>query len=101
MNDIDIVDLQQKFHQLRTLCHTTNREADWNDLQYLICNDLLEINLKLKLKERSQIFIVKHYLVINLAKFGKLFIKLSIQMLNAFELIQMNLISILVLHQND
>ena len=97
MNDIDIVDLQQKFHQLRTLCHTTNRETDWNDLQYLICNDLLEINLKLKLKERSRIFIVKHYLVINLVKFGKL----SIQMLNAFELIQMNLISILVLHQND
>ena len=97
MNDIDIVDLKQKCHQLRTLCHTTNRETDWNDLQYLICNDLLEINLKLKLKERSRIFIVKHYLVINLVKFGKL----SIQMLNAFELIQMNLISILVLHQDD
>ena len=34
MNDIDIVDLQQKCHKLRTLCHTTNRETDWNDNRY-------------------------------------------------------------------
>ena len=62
---------------------------------------MLEINLKLKLKVRNQIFIVKHYLVKNLVKFGKLFIKFSTQMINVFESIQMNLISILVLHQND
>ena len=37
---------------------------------------MLEINLKLKLKVRNQIFIVKHYLVKNLVKFGKLFIKI-------------------------
>ena len=31
MNHISIVDLQQKCHQLRTLCHSTNRETDWNN----------------------------------------------------------------------
>ena len=30
MNDIDIVDLQQKCHQLRTLYHTKNSETEWN-----------------------------------------------------------------------
>ena len=35
MNDIDIVDLQRKCHQLRTLYHTTNRETDWNDFRYV------------------------------------------------------------------
>ena len=41
---------------------------------------MLEINLKLKLKARNQLFIVKHYLVKNLVKFGKLFIRFSTQM---------------------
>ena len=45
MNDIDIVDLQQKCHKLRTLCHTTNRETDWNDF--------LNVRNKLKTKIKS------------------------------------------------
>ena len=42
---IDIVDLQQKCHQLRTLCHTTNRETDWNDFR--------NVRNKLKTKFKS------------------------------------------------
>ena len=94
MKDIDIVDLQKKCHQLRTLCHTTEKLTG-------MIFAVLEINLKLKLKVQNQIFIVKHYLVKNPVKFGKLFIKFSTQMVNAFESIEMNLISNLVLHQND
>ena len=45
MNDIDIVDLKQKCHQLRTLCHTTNRETDWNDFR--------NVRNKLKTKIKS------------------------------------------------
>ena len=41
----DIVDLQQKCHQVRTLCHTTNREADWNDFR--------NVRNKLKTKIKS------------------------------------------------
>ena len=46
---------------------------------------MLEINLNLKLKVQNQIFILKHYLVKNLVKFGKLSVKFSTQMVNAFE----------------
>ena len=45
MKDTDIVDLQQKCHQLRTLCHTTNRETDWNDFR--------NVRNKLKTKIKS------------------------------------------------
>ena len=45
MNGIDIVDLKQKCHQLRTLCHTTNRETDWNDFR--------NVRNKLKAKIKS------------------------------------------------
>ena len=45
MNDIDTVDLQQKCHQLRTLCHTTNRETDWNNFR--------NVRNKLKTKIKS------------------------------------------------
>ena len=88
MNDIDTVDLQQKCHQLRTLCHTTNRETDWNNFRNV------RNKLKTKIKSTKSNFYRK-------LKFGKLFIKFSTQMVNAFESIQMNLISTLVLHQND
>ena len=44
MNDIDIVGLQHKCHQLRTLCHT-NRETDWNDFR--------NVRNKLKTKIKS------------------------------------------------
>ena len=37
---------------------------------------MLEINLKLKLKVRNQIFIVKHYLVKNLVKVWKVIHKI-------------------------
>ena len=49
----DIVDLQQKCHQVRTLCHTTNREADWND----ICN--VRNKLKTKIKSAKSNFYCK------------------------------------------
>ena len=88
MNDIDTVDLQQKCHQLRTLCHTTNRETDWNNFRNV------RNKLKTKIKSTKSNFYRK-------LKFGKLFIKFSTQMVNAFESIQMNLISTLVLHEND
>ena len=88
MNDIDTVDLQQKCHQLRTLCHTANSETDWNDFRSV------RNKLKTKIKSTKSNFYRK-------LKFGKLFIKFSTQMVNAFESIQMNLISTLVLHQND
>ena len=45
MNNVDIVDLQQNCHQMRTLCDTTNRETDWNDF----CN----VRNKLKTKFKS------------------------------------------------
>ena len=41
----DIVDLQQKCHQVRTLCHTANREADWNNFR--------NVRNKLKTKIKS------------------------------------------------
>ena len=50
MNHIDIVDLQQKLYQLRTLCHTTNRETDWNDL----C--IVRNKLKTKIKSMKSNF---------------------------------------------
>ena len=50
MKDIDIVDLQQKCHQLRALCHTTNREIDWNDFRNV------RNKLKTKIKSTKSIF---------------------------------------------
>ena len=95
MNDIDIVDLQQKCHQLRTLCHTENRETDWNDFR------IVRNKLKTKSKSTKSNFYRKALSSKNLVKFGKLFIKFPTQMVKAFKSIQMNLRSILVLHQND
>ena len=44
IKDIDIVGLQQKCHQLRTPCHTTNKETDWNDFRNV--RDKLKTKIK-------------------------------------------------------
>ena len=50
MKDIDIVDLQQKCHQLRTLCHRRNRDTDWNVFRNV------RNKLKTKIKSTRSIF---------------------------------------------
>ena len=88
-------DIKYKLGQVgwTSFMHLSYACSRWNNSIVIsgIIFAVLEINLKLKLKVRNQIFIVKHYLVKNLVKFGKLFIKFSTQMVNAFESIQMSL----------
>ena len=81
MNDIDIVGLQHKCHQLRTLCHT-NRETDWNDFRNV------RNKLKTKIKSMKSNFYRKALSSKKPSEVWKV-IKYSTQMVNAFESIQM------------
>ena len=80
----DIVDLQQRCHQLSTLCHTTNRETDWNVFP----------NVRNKLKTKTKTTKLNFYRkALSSKKSSEVWkvIKFSNQMVNAFESIQMSL----------
>ena len=91
----DIVDLQQRCHQLSTLCHTTNRETDWNVFP----------NVRNKLKTKTKTTKLNFYRKALSSKKSSEVWKVIHKILNPNgKRIRINpneLVSILVLHQKD